>query len=125
MDQQHTFLMLESVVSTEFAESLARSLLAQAEAFRREPAGSFNAGALPSASPSSDWGVAGIIIQLAAQHLDEGLPSGQRERVTRALGALIVGVRMLEAALAPRGVQPSRMLFADPAPLIDALGVKQ
>lgn len=97
----------------EYAETVGRTLLKLAEENRREPNGGFNSSAIAGAPPAADWASAGMIVSDAATVLNEALPNGQRLRSEAALGALIVGVTMLRAAMKLRSVEPMMLLLGD------------
>lgn len=108
----HTLRLMNSLVTAEQAMNIARAMLDHAEAHRRSLTPSFATG--PVADPHADWAAAGLLIDRAAQHLNESLPGGQTVRTAAALGALLIGVDMLVGAMADRGVAPLRMTVGLP-----------
>ena len=82
--------------------------MARMEAHRREPrCGSVTTRPLPQAYPlfpqGIDYATAGLKIQLAMTHLDEGLPGQQKQRCVDAWHALQEGVREMEAWMNENG----------------------
>lgn len=109
-------VVLAAEYTTNNAAQRAHSMLLRAEGMRREPAGFDPSAGVPGIGanaeptrldihPSGDWGAAGLIIERATHHLNESIPNGQRDRTSAALGALRIGVALLERALDERGVQ--------------------
>lgn len=102
---------IEALVHPAQLVSLARSMLDAAEATRRGQMNKFDAAPLKGQPVAGDWSAAGLLIERAMAHLDEALPGGQIERASHALGALVIGVDLLVAAMALRGVKPTELYF--------------
>lgn len=114
-------LISKASISVSYLVTAARAMIDAAESLRRESNLGFDPAARPAPSPDTDWAVAGLLIGRAMHHLDESLPNGQKERTMHALGALQIGVELLVAELASRGVNCSILSFgeqpaAPPAP---------
>lgn len=105
-------LLVTVTADTAYLADLATQMLSGAESKRRDANGSFDPAA--RGAPTADWGLAGTIIARAVHHLDEAVPNGQAERVSLAMGALLIGTSMLERALVERGVPAARLHHAAP-----------
>lgn len=70
------------------------------EALRREPR---SMDAIPVEGALLDYAQAGMCIQLAMHHLDESLPTGQKERSEKALALLMIGTAMLSEWMELKG----------------------
>lgn len=93
-----------------YARHIGLELLRIAEENRRESDNGFPTAPLPGESPDQDWAPAAQIVSAASRVLDEAVPNGQARRTESALGALMIGVEMLRAALARREVLPASLL---------------
>jgi hypothetical protein len=111
--------LTRAYIEVESAVMLGKQMIEAAELVRRTGAGTFDAGPTSDGNPAADWAAACILISRAVHHLDEALPSGQKERTIHAFGALLLGVELLEAALARRTLVPSRLSIGgmQPAPV--------
>jgi hypothetical protein len=98
--------------------AIGKNLLELAEKNRRE-APSFEASPLPGELPDSDWAPAMNLISAATQHLDESLPTGQRDRTANAGAAMGLGLLLLQRALLARGLD-ARPVIQVNGPGVDA-----
>jgi hypothetical protein len=111
---KQALLHTDVIVSGEQLVLFARQLLERAEQQRREGQQTFDAAPLKDQLPSLDWAGAGLLISQAMGHLDEALPNGQKDRTAAALGALRLGVKLLELNLHLRGVNPAMITLVQP-----------
>jgi hypothetical protein len=88
----------------ELSSLRVKDLRAYIDSHRREPNGSLDTKPLPGNNPHFDWGAAGLNIDFAKHHLDEGLPNGQLLRVRASFMLMRQGVEELAVWLRAKGV---------------------